>query len=297
MADRPPISFFVIGAQKAGSTFLQDMLATHPRIFIPRPELPDFEDPDYGATGLAGLGAHYPPEVHDRVLGLKRPNYLAAPEVPPRVAAAYPDARIVVVVRDPIKRLVSAWWHYVRYGAVPLLPPGEGIRRLLAGELRSAHPRADELLDFGRYATHLTRWLESFRRDAIEIVVFEELVADPVARAAPLATRLTGSPGPLTEPVLRMTGISNPVRLRYWQLTHPLAYRTSADGRRFTTRWRPLERALHAVDTVALSRLFRSRGPSDLDAEVVAELRAFYGPEVAGTEAIVGRPIPAWESP
>ena len=45
--------FFVIGAQKAGSTYLLECLGEHPQVFMPPAEVAFFEDPLYRSEDLA----------------------------------------------------------------------------------------------------------------------------------------------------------------------------------------------------------------------------------------------------
>src|SRR3954453_11545774 len=106
-------SFVVIGAQKSASTFLQTCLADHPDVFMPKGELAFFESPDYERATLTDLRRLFEGRL-ERRLGFKRPNYLCKPEVPARLAKDLPDALLLSVLRKPLDRAISAYFHYIR---------------------------------------------------------------------------------------------------------------------------------------------------------------------------------------
>ena len=89
--------FIVIGAQKAGTTALKDVLRRHPRICMPAAEL-KFFDLNY-RFGLTAYGS-----MLERQLGRSRPDHRASSRPRARIAAELPGARLVAVLRDPVRR-------------------------------------------------------------------------------------------------------------------------------------------------------------------------------------------------
>ena len=116
--------FVVIGAQKSASTFLQRCLADHPEMWLPRGETTFFEDPTYEASRLSDLERMFS-RRRERVLGMKRPSYLSRPEVPGRIRRDLPNVKLIAVLREPISRAVSAYFHMVGGGYLPLLELNE----------------------------------------------------------------------------------------------------------------------------------------------------------------------------
>src|SRR5690606_17419350 len=108
--------FFVIGAQKAGSTYLLQCLGEHPQIFMPPSEVAFFEDSLYSADRLGDFEKHFAPAKKGQVIGVKRPNLLGHPECPERLRRHMPDLKIVVTLRNPIERAVSGYFHYMKSG-------------------------------------------------------------------------------------------------------------------------------------------------------------------------------------
>jgi hypothetical protein len=101
----------VIGAARSGTTSLYRVLARHPEVFVPETKEPRFfnRNWDKGWDWYRELYRDAPP---DRVAGDFSPSYSnargrnAAAE---RIARAYPQARIVYLVRNPIDCAISNW--------------------------------------------------------------------------------------------------------------------------------------------------------------------------------------------
>jgi hypothetical protein len=180
---------FILGAAKCATTTLADLLDLHPEIRLSDPKEPDF------FTGRTGCSAAW---YRDR-FGFGREtiridastSYGAAPPdgpaggVPRAIAAARPDARLVFVLRDPVARAWSSYWHEVRAGTE---------RRPFAAALRdplSVHRRA------GLYAARLGEVLEVFAPERLLLLDFEDLRRDPVAAARRTAAFLGVDPAGL----------------------------------------------------------------------------------------------------
>lgn len=126
-------TFAIIGAQKSASTFLQKQLQAHPDIFLPDGELATFEDPQYEDYDPQIFASHFSPDWDAKALGLKRPSYLHEPEVPRRLARHLPGIKLIVSLRDPVDRAVSAYFHQVRHNFAPLVEVNRGLENILDG--------------------------------------------------------------------------------------------------------------------------------------------------------------------
>lgn len=113
-----PLDFLILGAQKSGTTTLFQLLAEHPGAFVPPgKEVPFFTREDASAETLpAYLEEHFGPAASDAVTGKVTPHYLSDPRVPARLSALMPDARLVVILRDPVERALSHFRMSVRRG-------------------------------------------------------------------------------------------------------------------------------------------------------------------------------------
>jgi Sulfotransferase domain len=181
--------FLILGAQKAGTTALYAYLRWHPGITGPSWKEVSFFDRHYG-RGAAWYRGHFPAERSRRLIGEASPGYVFHPLAPERVKATVPDAKLIVLLRDPVDRALSHYHHEVALGREPLSfedaldAEPERTRgeeeRLVREPGYFSHAWWDHTyLARGRYVEQLERWLAVFPRDQLLVVASEELGADP----------------------------------------------------------------------------------------------------------------------
>ena len=169
-------NFLIIGAQKSASTFLHLCLKEHPDVFMPFGEIPYFEDPDYHQTELTGFESLFNEGSTKKAIGIKRPNYLAKPECPERIKALLPEAKLIAVLRNPVERAVSAYFHYIHEGFIPSIPIEKGMIEILDGKYKTLFPRSREIIDFGFYYQKVKRYLAFFAQEQILILFYHNIV-------------------------------------------------------------------------------------------------------------------------
>lgn len=264
--------FLGIGAMKAGTSTLHDLLATHPDVALPasRKEVMYFDR--YADRGLDWYASHWPDDVGHRVPGEITPGYLFDPQAPARVAAALPGVRLVVLLRDPVERALSQWRFFVKEHAYT----GD------ADAFLAEHPNA---VDRGHYAAQLDRWLDHVDRDQLGVWLFEDLVADPGRVFAEVCAHIGVDPTFVPPGLGRRSNAS----------TVPRFHRAYAVGRR-VIGWmyaHDLGGAVQLAKRIGLRRVFlRPDAPRDAFAPVSeatrARLRATYRDDAARLPALVG---------
>jgi hypothetical protein len=172
-------TFLVVGAQKAGTSSLGLLLDRHPDIGMPRrKELHYFGTERRYRRGLDFYRSRFR-QVADRPERFEAtPGYLYVPEVAARVARDLPDTvRFVAVLRDPVERAYSHYWHGRRLGAVRV-----SFEDALAREPEHL-AKGDwvwwSLVDRGRYLPQLRRFCAAVGRERVLVLLFEDLVRDP----------------------------------------------------------------------------------------------------------------------
>ena len=178
-ADCKP-NLFIIGSMKSGTTYLHRLLASHPSIFMSEPKEPcAFVAPDQlrslwpwaweqgywrdrerylelfrsaGSAKLRGAGSVY--YTHLPV----------ATGIPERIYEFNPDSRLIYVMRDPVERAISHYWHQVRW---------HREQRSLSSAIND-DPR---YRDVSYYAMQLEPYFELFPREQIKTLTFEELTS------------------------------------------------------------------------------------------------------------------------
>ena len=118
-----PPDFVIIGAQKSGTTWWQGLVEAHLQVVRPggqRRELHYFDHfwDRWPSDEQFSRYEHYFPRPEGSLAGEKTPGYLYQPWVAPMLAHVAPEARLIVLMRDPVERYVSGLGLLQRSGAL-----------------------------------------------------------------------------------------------------------------------------------------------------------------------------------
>ena len=196
--------FIIGGAMKSGTTTLHHLLAAQPNIFIPNPEIhffciDDFHQvpdafsyrnkswscPDYQLhydKYLQWYASFFRGATEEQLVGEDSTVYLASHRAPQRIYDLLPNVKMIFILRDPVERAHSQYWHLVSTG---------GVYHNLERTLQFT---PGTILDRSIYLPQLNRFISVFPRDQIKILIFEELVSDPTAVISELCNFLSISP-------------------------------------------------------------------------------------------------------
>lgn len=188
-------AYLIVGTQKGGTSSLQSYLGEHPSVFPPRLKEIDYFNRGYHRS-YSWYRAQFPrrpsatPGDGEPITGEATPEYLFDPRCPGRIAKHLPDAKLIVLLRDPITRALSHYNHERARDAEPL-----SFREALeAEESRTAADAARALADpeftsyalrhytyaaRGMYAEQLERWFSHFTRDQVLVLQSEILFEQP----------------------------------------------------------------------------------------------------------------------
>lgn len=291
--------FFVIGAQKAGSTYLLQCLSEHPQVFMPPSEIAFFEDSLYSADRIAEFEKHFAPARPGQVVGVKRPNLLGHPECPERLQRHMPHLKIVAILRNPIDRAISGYFHYMKTGMLPVFPAEIGIRKILDGEY-SRFPRAYEVLEFGLYGKQLQHYEKYFPRENFHVLLLEDMKHDAESQLASLYKFLGVREDfhPQSFDSRPMQAPYSITRLRLWNVIDSACRKWTTDGKYFDRKRGPIATPLTALnnflDRQLWERLFPASRPK-LSASLQSELENYYRNDAKLLEVWLGRPLNCWK--
>ncbi len=110
-------SFIIIGTQKGGTTSLYRYLENHPLVLSAIKKEVYFWNHHY-KRGLDWYLSHFPSlnDSHQFITGEATPSYLEDEQVSHRIAKKIPTMKFIVLLRNPIERTVSQYYHWVRLG-------------------------------------------------------------------------------------------------------------------------------------------------------------------------------------
>lgn len=175
-----PLDFAIIGAQKAATSSLHATLAQVPTITMMPHEVRVFEDPLYSDASVRHLmdGLRVIKADRGGIVGIRHPNYLTLDYAPERLRARFPQLKVIGVLRDPSERAVSAYFHLMNHGHMPVQDPELAFRALLDGRHDRRFPRSSEILEFSTYAPGIRRYMEQFSSDRTLWLGQAEVVGD-----------------------------------------------------------------------------------------------------------------------
>jgi hypothetical protein len=289
--------FLIIGAQRGASTWLNAALRGHPDIFTSRFEVQFFEDPYY--DGDASLLDEFAAEAGGRVWGFKRPELLARPECPARMARHAPDAKLLAMLREPIARTVSCYYLFVKTLYLPHRPLNEGLRNLLAGKYTDRYPWGEEVLTASDYATSLQRHLEFYDRSKLFVRLDDDLKDDAsaVLRDAYAFLGVDPEVRPAAMDRRSNAGVFRTSRMSFHRAAARAMYYRDTTSDHMLARMNPFSvaavRAAHLIDRSVLQRIAPDR-PEPLEPDVKGALVERFRSEIDNLETLLDRPLDRW---
>jgi Sulfotransferase domain len=193
--------FIIIGGQRCATSSLHLYLAEHRAIGAPSMKEVHFFDLNFD-RGFLWYRGHFPTAAYmhvlSRIAGMRSttgegsPYYMFHPTAPYRIADTLPDVKLIVMLRDPVARLISHY-HHERSLGFEHLPLSEALKleneRLEGEEERiisdptynSYSHQHHSYVARGRYAEQLERWFDVFPREQILILESKRFFSDPTS--------------------------------------------------------------------------------------------------------------------
>jgi len=183
-----PPDFLIIGVPKGGTSSLLAWLGGHPQLWVhPRKEIHFF---DIGwHHGSPWYCSQFPRFVQGSGIlrGEATPNYFQLPEVPVRVKAVMPQARLILLLRDPLERALSWMAHLQRHEGLHGEPSAllhdelERLQALPVDALCHSGFRWPNALLGSCYDAPLRRWQACFPPEQLLVLRSEALFGQPHA--------------------------------------------------------------------------------------------------------------------
>lgn len=178
--------FIIAGAMKCGTTTLHKMLSHHPDIFIPEREIHFFnmddikQHPDFFQNHegewfypqfnenlqkyLEWYQSYFSDAEQQHVIGEDSTTYLASEQSAERIAKFNPNAKIIIMLRDPASRTYSHYWHLVRTG------------RAMWDFEKTLQIMPDNLIQRSLYKNQIEAFFSHIPQNNIHIIVFENFI-------------------------------------------------------------------------------------------------------------------------
>jgi len=166
-------NLFILGAAKCGTTSLHYALSQHPEIHLSSIKEPTFfcRGP-LGAMNPIDYFNLFPYQSEKRYYGEASHANFSSPEAAPILRQLFPNAKFLLILRNPVRRAYALYQHLFRHGQEPLTTFEQAIeeeeKRFLDGRFRDY-----SLTNFwnymyvrsSRYDLQLERYLSLFPRE------------------------------------------------------------------------------------------------------------------------------------
>ena len=287
--------FFIVGAPRSGTTALYEYLREHPQVFMPYRKEPMYFGSDLfrrqPILDEAGYMRLFGP-AGQRLAGEASVWYLFSEHAPAEISAFNPEARIIIMLRDPVEMLYSVHSLLVANAQEDLTEFADALaaeadraagRRLPAG---TRWPRRLQYRWLGRYPVHVRRYLEQFGAERVKVIIFDDFRASPGDVFADVLSFLGLQPG--FHPDFRVVNANRSMGSMRLQ-------RFINDERVQSTMGHLPGRMYHVLMR-GLTRLNVRRQPRPpLDPAVAAALRADLADSVTELEELLGRDLSRWK--
>jgi hypothetical protein len=282
--------FYLVGAAKCGTTSIYEHLKKHPQVYLPEMKEPNFfaapappGEPAFDVPRCSNLEEYqhlYRKARGFSAIGDASNSYLWDEHAPGRIQEICPHAKIVIMLRDPVVRAHSFYLMNLRSGD-DSSPTFRQALELDRERSKSSWFTSWLYVEGGMYYAQVRRYFETFGKDQVLVLFFDDLVKDPT----PLFAQIAGHIGVEADPfeTIEVSTALNTYRMPRLSTAYRLAGMLGLRGRLLPVsvrRW--------------LSRnplLFDHRKPS-LDGETRRYLQQIYDPDITLLEDLLERRLP-----
>jgi tetratricopeptide (TPR) repeat protein len=174
-------NFIIIGCQRCGTTSLYTYLAQHPQILTPIKKEMDFFSWHFD-RGIDWYLAHFPPMPPGEqfLTGEASPSYFDSLEAPERLYSLFPEAKLIVLLRNPVDRAISQF-----YRLTDLNWEARSLDRVISDEIERLNQNPEYIigeepgnyLARGRYIEFIKNWRTFFPPEQLLILKSEDFYA------------------------------------------------------------------------------------------------------------------------
>jgi tetratricopeptide (TPR) repeat protein len=187
-------NFLIIGSGKSGTSSLYQYICGHPQV-LPAitKEIGYFDINRRYRNGINWYLSHFPQimEQDNFLTGEATPSYLYRYQVAERILQVFPQIKLIVILRNPIERAISAYYHAVKDQGelrslenaideeIKILEEFTDPLEIMATKYKFNHRLEPKYIVWGLYYYFLKHWLELFPKKQLLILHSYELFNHP----------------------------------------------------------------------------------------------------------------------
>ncbi|XP_077588551.1 heparan sulfate glucosamine 3-O-sulfotransferase 1 [Stigmatopora nigra] len=167
----------IIGVRKGGTRALIEMLSLHGSVAAAQNEVHFFDWESHFQKGLSWYLDQMPFATPEQLTVEKTPAYFTSAKVPGRIRRMNPDAKLLLILRDPTERVLSDYTQVLhnRLRKHKRYRPVESVL-VKDGRINLGYKALNRSL----YYVHMQNWLQHFPLESIHVVDGDRLIRDPL---------------------------------------------------------------------------------------------------------------------
>lgn len=298
--------FFIVGAPKCGTSALAHYLSAHPEVFMPRKEMHAF------GSDLCFRGQFYRRDLNAYLeefgdfQGRSRAGeasvwYLFSETAAAEIRAFNPESRILIMLREPVEMMYSLFYQFRFDGNEHLssfeeaLAAEEGRRAGRCVSRQAYFPQGLQYRNAACYTDQIRRYFDTFGRDQVEVIIYDDFYANPGAVYARVLEFLGVRANPVEIDFKVINGNKCPKNSALQAVLNEPLFRSAAIALR---PWlpRPVFAQLRNLEGRVRQTVTRFEKRPPLEPLLRARLKQEFAPEVKRLSALLERDLTHWSS-
>ncbi|HUW78684.1 MAG TPA: sulfotransferase [Candidatus Nanopelagicaceae bacterium] len=270
------LDFLIIGAQKAGTSSLRAFFRENSEFFrIPTREM-QFWNRSMNFKDGAGIKEYL--QILEggqpgKLAGEKTPNYLNSKDAPKRLKKYFPDTKLIAILRNPIDRAYSSYWHGRKNGAIP---ENMSFSELIRLDHKDSELPFHSVVERGFYDKHLAYWLRHFHSDQFSVLEHEDVITNQESRLRDLAKFLELSDSQIFRLKLTFPHVNRAKQNRFPRLTRAI----------YNSHFLDYKRRVKLISKITFEKEYKEMEQADR-----RYLERVYSDHVTNLESILGREL------
>ncbi|MBT5398973.1 sulfotransferase [bacterium] len=171
--------FFIVGAQRSGTTYLYNLLDQHPEVCMSKPLVPEpkyFLDKEFKDVNLKNYHNSYfnNCDLLVKVYGEKSTSYYEKEKTAKLIYSVFPNSKIIFILRDPIQRAIDNYFFSVSHGLESRSLEDVFIKNIAKPSInKNISTDPFDYLSRGNYILFVQNYLKYFSRDEIKVYILE----------------------------------------------------------------------------------------------------------------------------
>lgn len=293
---------FLIGAQKSATTSVYRWIAQHPDVLGPNfvKDFPFFFDDSIFTKGLDYLSSLYENEYNgEKVVLQGNVHYIFYEKALKNISEFNPDAKFILIIRNPIERAMSAHKFAIKmqWESLDFKEAVEAeTSRMASNELKTLSELT--YLNHGLYHKQIENFLKYFKKEQLKVIVYDDLEKD----TAKVVDDLFGFLGVQTDfvPEFKVANVTGELRSKAVQsffykdsIAKTIFFDNKVVDTIFPERFR---KKVWSIISVLNTKKPQKKVDylAELDSRTKERLKAYFKDDIAGLQAFLNRDLSIW---